>query len=354
MNIYKLLKQTLATAALLALTATIGATHAQAQDVLLAVDSRLNRVMTLDPFSGAVINPNFIVDSGPTGAFDFQTPRAAIQVNQEIWVSDQGSNSNSIFRFGLDGSFVGAIGGNTPAGGLSNIRGLRFIDGTVYAVNAGTANGAPGAAIVRISPEGNILGSFSTVVAGAGIGASPWDIVSYGGQFLVSDGTSRALHLFNTDGSYANAFTAAFNNLPQQMFVRSNGHVLAAANGSQPQNSFGLYEFNSTGTGVASWAGSPGLGVRGVYELGNGQYLINEAGGSNPARGLGTIDPNGLPDSTNFTLVQGSVNGGWISPANLTPIPEPSTWLLMAGGLAGLMFVRRVSGLQQARRASRQ
>lgn len=115
----------------------------------------------------------------------------------------------------MNGSFVGTIGGNTPTGGLSNIRGLRFIDGTVCAVNADTANGAPGAAVVRISPQS-------------------------------------------------------------------------------------------------------------------------------------TIDPNRLPDNTDYTLVQGLVNGGWISPANRAPIPEPSTWLLMAGGLIGLLSVKR----RQAARAS--
>jgi hypothetical protein len=125
------------------------------------------------------------------------------------------------------------------------------------------------------------------------------------------------------------------------MFVRGNGHVLAAANGSQPLGSFGLYEFNSAGVAVGSWAGTPGLGVRGVAELGNGQYLINEAGGSNPARGLGTIDPLGAPDNNNFSLLLGQVNGGWISPANLTPIPEPSTGLMLAVGLVGLLAFRR-------------
>lgn len=328
--------------ALLAFTAACASAPAWAQEVLLAVDTRLNRVLTLDPFSGAVLNPNFITDAGPTGAYDFQTPRAAIQVNSEIWVTDQGPNSNAIYRFDLAGGYVGRIGGNTPGGGLSNVRGLRFIDGVVYAVNAGSDNGAPGASIVRISPEGSILGSFSTLAAGGTVGASPWDIVSFGGQLLVSDGTSRALQRYNLDGSYVGAFTTAFNNIPQQMFVRANGNVLASANGSQPLGSFGLYEFASTGSLVSSWAGTPGLGVRGVYELGNGQYLISEAGGASPTRGLGTINPAGPANTSNFSLILGQVNGGWISPAVLSPIPEPQTWLLMAGGLALLLRLKRL------------
>ena len=53
----------------------------------------------------------------------------------------------------------------------------------------------------------NIIGSFSTVAAGGAVGNSPWDIALYNGRFLVSDGTSRGLQLYNTDGSYFGAFT---------------------------------------------------------------------------------------------------------------------------------------------------
>ncbi len=320
---------------------------AQAQvSVLLQVDTRLNRVLTLDPQNGAVLNASFITDANNALTWDFVTPRAAIQVNNEIWITDQSPSINTIYRFDLNGGFVGRIGGNVAGGGLSNVRGIRFIDGTVYAVNAGTDNGAPGASIVRIAPNGNILGSFSTLASGGAVGASPWDIISYNGMLMVSDGTSRALQLYNTDGSYSGSFSAAINNIPQQMFVRANGNVLMSANGSTPTGSFGLYELGSNGSVLKSWTGTPGLGVRGVAELGNGLYLISEAGGASAIRGLGTIDPNGPQNTSNFSLILGQVNGGWISPAVL-PIPEPATALLMLGGLAAL------GGLASQRRRSK-
>jgi len=313
--------------------------HAQ-QNVLLAVDTGRNRVITLSPDDGAVLNANFILDVGAGSPFDFQTPRAAIQVGDEIWVSDQSPGVNAIYRFGLDGSYLSRIGGNVPGGGLSNVRGMRFIDGTVYVVNAGTDNGAPGASIVRIDPAGQILGSFSTLALGGTVGGSPWDIVAYGGQLLVSDGSSRALQLYNPDGSYVGAFTGAFNNIPQQMFVRANGNVLSAANGSQPLASFGLYEFDPAGAIVTRWTGTPGLGVRGVAELSNGLYLISEAGGANAGRGIGTIDPAGAANTTNFSLILGSTNGGWVSPAVL-PVPEPATALMLTAGVVALVLRRR-------------
>jgi len=335
----------LAAAALAAVTAALALSaggHAAAQSVLLGVDTNANRVLQLDPNTGAIVNGSFIVDANSTTTYDFQTPRAAIQVGSQIWVSDQSPNVNAIYRFDLAGGYLGKIGGNVAGGGLSNVRGLRLIGDTVYAVNAGTTNGAPGAAIVKIDLQGNILGSFSTLAAGGTIGASPWDVVSYNGQLLVSDGTSRGLQLYNLDGTYSGAFTsAAINNIPQQMAVRANGNVLMSANGSQPTGSFGLYELSPTGSVLTSWAGSPGLGVRGVAELGNGRYLISEAGGNNATRGLGTIDPAGAADNSNFSLIVGNFNGGWLSPAMLSPVPEPATAVLFGAGLTATLWARR-------------
>jgi hypothetical protein len=337
----KSLLATVATVASIAAVAFSLCASAQAQQVLLAVDTGANRVMTLNPSTGAVINASFISDANSIVTYDFQTPRAAIQVNNEIWVSDQSPSINAIYRFDLNGAYVGKIGGS--AGGLNNVRGMRFIDGTVYVVNAGTSNGAPGIGISRYDTSGSFLGFFTTTaaVAGTTVGNSPWDIAPYNGKLMVSDGTSRGLQLYNTDGSYFGSFSAAINNIPAQIFVRSNGNVLLAANGSTPTGSFGLYELNSSGAVVSNWTGTPGLGARGVFELGNGKYLINEAGGASAVRGLGTIDPAGVANSSNFTLIQGNINGGWISAANLSPVPEPTTLALWLTGAGVLTAVRR-------------
>jgi hypothetical protein len=312
--------------------------QAGAQQVLLAVDTQANRILQLSPQTGAVINGSFITDANSAVTYDFQTLRAAIQVGNQIWVSDQSPSINAIYRFDLSGAYVGKIGGNVAGGGLSNVRGMRVIGDTVYVVNAGTANSAPGPALIRFDFNGNNLGSFATGVSAA-VGQSPWDVVPYNGRLLVSDGTSRGLQQYNLDGSYFGAFTATqINNIPQQMFVRANGNVLMSAQGSTPTGSFGLYELGTDGAVLRQWTNTPGLGVRGVHELGNGQFLISEAGGLSTTRGLGTIDPNGPASTSNFTLIQGNYNGGWLSVA---VVPEPSAALLMAGGLALVLALRR-------------
>lgn len=328
--------------ALVALVGVVHAAHAQAlQDVLLVTDTRLNRVVALDRFDGRIVNPSFIRGSAG-GPFNLLTPRAAIAVGSEIWVSDQSPSVNGIWRFDRSGSFLGLVGGNVAGGGLSNVRGMRVIGGVVHVVNAGSTNGAPGPSIVRIGLDGTILGSFSTNV-NPDVGASPWDVIEVGGRLLVSDGTSRAIQQFDMSGTYLGALTGALNNIPQQLATLANGNLLLAAQGSTPAGSFGTYEIGADGSVVRRWTGSPALGTRGVYQLGNGRYLISESGGASTTRGLGTIDPDGPATAANFTLIEGLWNGGWISEARIvaTVVPEPSSVVLLGTGLVALVAVGR-------------
>lgn len=152
----------------------------KAQSFLMVPDSVSDRILLFDPINGSLINDNFIDGSADTGLGIFTTPLNAIQVNREIWVSDQ--VADAIFRFDLSGNYLGIVndsnGDGTPEG-LDNVRGMEFAEGLIYVSNAGTNNGAPGEAVVVFDRAGNNLGFFNT--------GDPSDIRAYNGTLLITD-----------------------------------------------------------------------------------------------------------------------------------------------------------------------
>lgn len=290
---------------------------------VLVPDSFRDRVMRLSSVDGAVIDMNFITNASAGGIF--QLAIEALQVGNEIWISDQ--NADSVFRFSLTGAHLGTVVG--PAQGLDNIRGIGVIDGILYVTNFGALNGAPGPSI-RLFDANNLnpLGSvFPPNVQ------SPWDVVAFDGWTMVSDGgtitgggddTGYVFRLNPNTGQYINTFlfgTRGSNglSLPKGMCVLSNGNLLIA-NNSTPQN---LYEYNPAGTRVATYP-MTGLSCNGVMELDNGEVLVC-------AQGTGVFGTNGfyaLNRGTNAlrTILLGSQTAdGFIPnfPNRFTP-PPPS------------------------------
>ena len=109
------------------------------------------RVVLLDIYDGSLVIDNFI-NLEATGA---GTPKDVLQVGDEIWVCDQ--VGDRIDRFDISGNHLGVIG---AGGGLDNVRGMGIVGDEVWLSNAGTANGAPGNATIRISFDGEILDHF--------------------------------------------------------------------------------------------------------------------------------------------------------------------------------------------------
>jgi MYXO-CTERM domain-containing protein len=278
------------------------ATAVQAQ-VLAMPDSTNNRLVLFDPFNGAVINPNFFALAGGT-------PIHAIEVGGEIWVSEQ--IGDRISRWGMDGSFLGAIGGGT-SGGLDNIRGMALVGSTVYVTNAGTANGAPGGAVVMFNTSGALMGSFATPNA-----ASPFALLPQGGSLLVASSTAADdIHRYSLAGASLGTFhdTTALA-FTQQMAVATNGNVLAA--GFSSNNIVRLDA--ATGSVVGSFTAS---GARGLAQLGNGNILWTSGTGA-------FVYDVALGSSTQVYA------GGGRHLGLITAIPEPGTWALWLLGLAGL------------------
>lgn len=232
------------------------AMHANAQFVMMA-DSTNNRMVLFDPFNGSVVNADYFGLQGGTTVH-------AMQVGNEIWVSEQ--IGDRVSRWSLTGSYLGAI-----SGGLDNIRGMGMIGNTVYVTNAGTANSAPGAAVVMFDTEGSNMGFFST----AGLAPSPFGVLAYQGGMLVSSSSANDdIHHFDLEGASVGTFhNSSVLNFAEQMAYASNGDILVAGFSSN-----NIVRLNAaTGDVISTFTAS---GARGVYQLGNGNIMWTNSAGA--------------------------------------------------------------------------
>ncbi|MEI7577137.1 MAG: PEP-CTERM sorting domain-containing protein [Armatimonadota bacterium] len=281
---------------------------------LLVPDSGNDRILKLDAQTGAVIDANFIVNAA------FSTPVAAKQVGAEIWITDQ--INDSIYRYSDSGSLLSTITGQ-----LDNVRGLNVVNGQVWVTNAGTANGGA-IGIYRYDFSGNLLGNFAL---GASSGSnSPWDIKQFGSDVYISDSTSDDIDRYDVSGTYLGKFYnspgSADLNFPQQIGTFNNQVMVAGF--SIPT---GLYRFDSSGAKVGTYDVSGSLGLRGVYQLGNGNILAT--GGTR----LVLINTSG-PVWTDSNLIN------QLTPAasfrfihEFTPVPEPGTLAVLGLGCAAML-----------------
>lgn len=240
----------------LSVWAFLGVAAAQAQFVMMP-DSTNNRLVLFDKFNGAVVNPNLFPLAGGT-------PIHAMQVGNEIWVSEQ--VGDRVSRWSFTGTPLGQMG---PAG-LDNIRGMEQIGNTVYVTNAGTANGAPGAAVVKFDTAGNPGGFFLTPNA-----SSPFAILEHqGGMLVASANANDDVHRYTLAGTSAGTFhNSTALNFAEQMAVAANGDILVA--GFSSNNVVRLDP--NTGALLGQFTAS---GARGVYQLGNGNILWTSSSGA--------------------------------------------------------------------------
>ena len=294
-------------ASILAAAAILTSTsRASAQGMVLMPDSTNNRLVAFDPANGSLLTANMFSLAGGT-------PINAVQVGNEIWVSEQ--IGDRVSRWSFDGTFLGEIGG--ASGGLDNVRGLALIGDTVYVTNAGTNNGAPGSAVVMYSTSGSFLGSFNTT----GLAPGPFDVFAHQGGILVSssDGNDD-IHRFTLAGTSVGTFhNSASLNFVEQLALASNGSVLAAGFSS---NNVATLDPN-TGAILSSFTAS---GARGVYQLGNGNILWSNSSGTF------------VYDVTTNTSSQVYTGAGRF--LEFAPVPEPSVILAFGAG-AVLLLVRR-------------
>ncbi|MCX7688187.1 MAG: hypothetical protein N2045_09475 [Fimbriimonadales bacterium] len=303
-------------AVLLAFTGAFGQTY------VMMPDSTNNRLVLFDPETGSVVNNNLFGLAGGT-------PLHALQVGNEIWVSEQ--LGDRVSRWSFTGDFLGALG---PSG-LDNIRGMALIDGVLYVTNAGTANGAPGPAIVKFDAStGTPLGFFST----AGLAPSPFGILRDGETILVSSASANDdIHRFDLNGNSLGTFhNSTALNFVEQMAFDADGNILAAGFSS---NNVVVLD-RDTGAILRSFSAP---GARGVFQLRNGNILWTNSSGAhvyNPSTGTSTLVYAGGGRYLDLLAlrVEGDINGdGCVDDADLLQV-------LFAFGQTGAELPEDVNG----------
>lgn len=302
-----------------------GSMAAQAQapglmQVLAMPDSVNNRLVAFSAADGSLVNAELFALAGGT-------PVHALGVGNEIWVSEQ--IGDRVSRWGVDGSFLGQIGGGAT-GGLDNVRGMGVVGNTVYITNAGAANGAPGAAVVMVSTSGAAMGSFATGTTAP----SPFGVLAFqGGLLVTSSSANDDIHRYSLAGAPLGTFhNSTTLNFGQQMAIATNGDVLVAGFSSN-----NIVRLNAaTGAVLTTYAAA---GARGVAQLGNGNVMWTSGAGA-------------FVLNVNTGASSQVYSGGGRYLEVVSVVPEPASVLLWAGGLLAVVVVagaaRRRAGIRLA------
>lgn len=233
-----------------------------AADLWMCSNNGIQRIVTLSPVDGSVVDQNFITMSGVSSGL---IARCATQIDDRIYMSVTANNVVQVYT--LDGVLVNSITVATP-------NGIRYINGEVYVCSGGTPK-----QVIRMTKSGLVLGSFT-------VPDSPMDVIQVGSELRVS--IYNASQTTNISAIQRYSLTgidlgALYTNIagPQQIQPLSNGNLLVGGfvqTGTRPS---GIYDITSAGT-LAPGLPNPfaiGWKVRGVALLDTGNYLMTKADG---------------------------------------------------------------------------
>jgi cysteine-rich repeat protein len=233
--------------------------------VLLIPESGDDRIGMFDPQDGTYL-ADFLPANQPSDPWQFSTPVNAIEGPQgHVFVSDQ--IEDTIYEFDGGGSFVGVFAGTDV--GLDNVRGMAFKDEDLH-VCLGSG------AVAVFDDAGNRLADYIDD------GSEPFDIA------FLDDGRMAMSNLSDPDDVrlYA-AGGASFESLysvdfPEQIVVTDTDTLVVACFITNK-----IVELDTSGSVLAEVELD---GVRGVYPLGNGNWLATAS-----SSGVVEIDPTSGP-----------------------------------------------------------
>ncbi len=117
---------------------------------------------------------------------------------------------------------------------------------------------------------GNYIGNF--IAPNVAQMDGPWDIIFRSTDCLVSGQASNNITRYDLSGNYLGVFVPSII-FPEQINYGAGGNVIAG-NFSAPS---GLYVYDSNGNQLNYFSAVTGL--RGVFQLGNGNYLVTNGAG---------------------------------------------------------------------------
>ncbi len=249
--------------ALAAAAVALFAVPAFGQFVMVVDSSGTDRVLLLSAQDGSVVNSDFIGGANSV-PITFGTPKEAIQVGNEIWISDQINDSIYRFTASMSPAFLGTITGQ-----LDNIRGLGVVGDRVYVSNDGANNNATADSLGVYDFFGSRVDTISTNPPAT----SPFDAEAFNGDVLVSCFSTDGIYRYSTAGAFLGTFHigGGLNN-PEQIHVANSGPMgeqeVWAAGSSTPS---GLYRYDALGNQLNYF---PGAGTSGCFVLGDGQVLL--------------------------------------------------------------------------------
>lgn len=269
-----------------------------------------DRIMLFDRKDGALIDANWLTDVGAVGWF-FTTPKEAIVVETEIWVSDQ--VADAIHRFKLsDRGFIGSITTGSNGANLDNLRGMGHRNGEVAAFVWPSATANRG--VYTFKPDASAQGFVPLNLSG-------FDVEFIGDDWLISNSTSNNVERRRTDGTLVSNFLVG-KDFPQQVAQMSDGSYLMVSS-IAPAGEEGIWHLNSDGSLRKYISTEPieEMVPRGAFLLDDGNYLLATS------QGVYTVsEPS--PGTFAFNLVLGGVDGQYI---NLVPEPGAAAALLLGG-----------------------
>lgn len=253
---------------------------------LMIPDITTDRIYLFNAANGDLVDTAFT----PTSRPQLSTPKHAISHfnGNDILLADQ--ITDLVQRFNSEGTYTGFF---APVGGvnnsiLDNIRGIRYRANNNLFVTVGS--GPNQNTIQEFDTAGNHIGTF----IGTTNLNSPFDVLLRSGDMLISNSSgANRITRFDLSGTFLSVFSSNTSfAFPQQMIELPNGNIVVAGF-SIPS---GIVVLNSSGTFVKLLTGI--TGNRGVYLLGNGNYLTTNGAGVHEI------------DSASGSLVRSVLNAG--------------------------------------------